>query len=92
MSSILHSRDQLEAINAQLKQQNNLLQEQVSLLQIQVNQAQAPGMPNPSPLVEQGTKGCCAWGGTGDPLMAHTTYQGADSEHFTSPHISLFTS
>ena len=28
MSSVLHSRDQLEAINAQLQQQNKLLQEQ----------------------------------------------------------------
>ena len=32
MSSALHSRDQLEAINAQLQQQNKLLQEQVALL------------------------------------------------------------
>ena len=32
MSSVLHSRDQLEAINAQLQQQNKLLQEQVALL------------------------------------------------------------
>ena len=39
MSSVLHSRDQLEAINAQLQQQNKLLQEQVSLLRMQVNQA-----------------------------------------------------
>ena len=51
MSSALHSRDQLEAINAQLQQQNKLLQEQVALLRQQVNQAQAPGTPSPSPRV-----------------------------------------
>ena len=57
MNSVLHSRDQLEAINAQLQQQNKLLQEQVALLRKQVNQAQAPGTPSPSPRVEQGTRG-----------------------------------
>ena len=39
MNSILNSRDQLEAINAQLQQQNKLLQEQVAALRKQVNQA-----------------------------------------------------
>ena len=57
MSSALHRRDQLEAINAQLQQQNKLLQEQVALLRKQVNQAQAPGTPILSPRVEQGTRG-----------------------------------
>ena len=57
MSGILHSRDQLEAIKAQLQQQNKLLQEQVALLRKQVNQAQAPGTPRHSPRVEQGTRG-----------------------------------
>ena len=57
MSSVLHSRDQLEAINTQLQQQNKILQEQVALLRKQVNQAQAPETPSPSPRVEQGTRG-----------------------------------
>ena len=57
MSSVLHSRDQLEAINAQLQHQNKLLQEQVALLQKHVNQAQAPGTPKASPQVERGTRG-----------------------------------
>ena len=57
MSSVLHSRDQLEAINAQLQHQNKLLQEQVALLQKQVNQAQAPGTPKASSQVERGTRG-----------------------------------
>ena len=77
MSNVLHNRDQLEAINAQLQQQNKLLQEQVTLLRQQVNQAPAPGTPSPSPRVEQGTRGVVPGGeGTWDPLMAHTTYQG----------------
>ena len=70
MNSILHSRDQVKAINVQLQQQNKLLQEQVALLQKQVNQAQAPGTPNPSPRVEQGTRGVVPggyWGSTYGP-------------------------
>ena len=55
MSIVIHSRDQLEAINAQLQQKNKLLQEQVALFRKQVNQAQAPGTPSPSSWVEQGT-------------------------------------
>ena len=86
MSSVLHSRDQLEVINAQLQQQNRLLQEQVSLLRKQVNQAQAPGTPsgvvpgghNSSPLLHEWNRGLEALclGGTWDPIMAHTAYQG----------------
>ena len=75
MSIVLYSRDQLEVINARLQQQNKLLQEQVALLRKQVNQAKATGTPSPSPQVEQGTRGVVP-GGTWDPLMAHTTYQG----------------
>ena len=40
MHSVLHSREELEAISAQLQQQNQLLQEQVALLRQQVNQVQ----------------------------------------------------
>ena len=49
MHSVLHRRDALEAVNAQLQQQNQRLQEQVALLKQQVNQVQAPRTPNPSP-------------------------------------------
>ena len=73
MSNVLHSRDQLEAINAQLQQQNKLLQEQVALLRKQVNQAQAPGTPSSPPRVEQGTRGVVPGGVLGihlwDPLI-----------------------
>ena len=71
MSSVLHTRDQLEAINAQLQQQNKLLQEQVALLRKQVNQAPAPGTPTPIHEWNRGLEGLCL-GGTWDPLMAHT--------------------
>ena len=45
MHSVLDSREKLEAINAQLQQQNQFLQEQVALLRQQVNQVQAPQTP-----------------------------------------------
>ena len=59
MCSVLHSRDQLEEMNAQLQQQNKLLQEQVALLRQQVNQVQALQTPNTS-LRGTGAEGCCA--------------------------------
>ena len=62
MSSVLHSRDQLEAINAQLQQQNKLLQEQVALLRKQVNQAQEPGTPSPLHEWNRGLEGLCLGG------------------------------
>ena len=68
MSSVLFSRDQLEAINAQLQQQNKLLQERVALLRQQVNQAPAPGTPSLSPRVEQGTRGVVPGGVLGVQL------------------------
>ena len=71
MSSVLPSRDQLEAINAQLQQQNKLLREQVTLLQKQLNQAQAPGTPSPSPRAEQGTRGVVHGGYLGSTYGPH---------------------
>ena len=57
MCSVLHSRDQLEAMNVQLQQQDKLLQEQVALLRQQVNQVHAPQTANPSPREEQEKRG-----------------------------------
>ena len=81
MSSVLHSRDQLETLN----DQNKLLQEQVALLQKQVNQAQAPGTPKVSSQVERGTRGVVSGGILGihlwPTLPTRGTHNAASLDH-----------
>ena len=100
MFSTLETK-KMEAINAQLQQQNELLQEQVALLRKQVNQAKAPGTPTPSPRVEQGIRGVVPRGlvgihlcptlptrGTHNTPRLHHPWTSVNKHKVTQPQLS----
>ena len=69
-SSVLHSRVELEAINAQLQQQNQLMQEDVALLSQQVNYSRCKHLEHQTPPHEWNRRLGVLWmGGIGGPLQ-----------------------